>query len=63
LNLVDELYLLVYPLTVGSGKRALPDGVQATFGLRSVHHIATILGVTGLMDEAGLKSAGVRITH
>jgi hypothetical protein len=38
----------------------VPDGVQATFGLRSVHPIATILGVTGLMDEAGLKSAGVR---
>ena len=29
-DLVDELHSLVYPLTVGSGKRALPDGVQAT---------------------------------
>jgi dihydrofolate reductase len=34
-DLVDELHLLVYPLTLGSGKRALPDGVQATFSLMS----------------------------
>ena len=34
-DLVDELHLLVYPLTLGSGKRVLPDGVHATFTLRS----------------------------
>src|SRR5262249_8398499 len=29
-DLVDELHLLVYPLTLGSGKRLLPDGVHKT---------------------------------
>jgi dihydrofolate reductase len=32
-DLVDELHLLLYPLTVGGGKRLLPDGVYATFNL------------------------------
>ena len=34
-DLVDELHLLVYPLTLGSGKRVLPNGVHATFTLKS----------------------------
>ena len=34
-DLVDELYLTLYPLTLGSGKRALPNGVYAKFGLVS----------------------------
>jgi dihydrofolate reductase len=34
-DLVDELHLLVYPLTLGSGKRVLPNGVHATFALKS----------------------------
>src|SRR5687768_16739687 len=34
-DLVDELHLLVYPLTLGSGKRLLPNGVNATFKLKS----------------------------
>lgn len=34
-DLVDELHLLVYPLTLGSGKRVLPDGVHTTFALQS----------------------------
>ena len=29
-DLVDELHLLVYPLTLGSGKRVLPNGVHPT---------------------------------
>jgi dihydrofolate reductase len=45
-GLVDELHLLVYPLTVGSGKRVLPAGVHATFGLRSASPYPT--GVVGL---------------
>lgn len=45
-DLVDELHLLVYPLTVGSGKRALPNGVHATFGLVSAKPYPT--GVVGL---------------
>ena len=45
-DLVDELHLLVYPLTLGSGKRVLPNGVHATFGLRSAAPYPT--GVVGL---------------
>ena len=45
-DLVDELHLLVYPLTLGSGKRALPAGVHATFELASATPYPT--GVVGL---------------
>ncbi|HEX2168030.1 MAG TPA: dihydrofolate reductase family protein [Longimicrobiales bacterium] len=34
-DLVDELHLLVYPLTLGSGKRVMPEGVHSTFSLMS----------------------------
>jgi dihydrofolate reductase len=35
-DLVDELHLLVYPLTLGSGKRWMPTpGVLSTFRLKS----------------------------
>jgi dihydrofolate reductase len=34
-DLVDDLHLLLYPLTLGSGKRVLPNGVSATFSLTS----------------------------
>jgi dihydrofolate reductase len=45
-GLVDELHLLVYPLTLGNGKRALPDGVHTTFALKSATPYPT--GVVGL---------------
>jgi dihydrofolate reductase len=45
-DLVDELHLLVYPLTLGSGKRALPNGVHATFALKSATPYPS--GVVGL---------------
>ena len=45
-DLVDELHLLVYPLTLGSGKRALPSGVHSTFGLTSATPYPS--GVVGL---------------
>ena len=45
-DLVDELHLLLYPLTLGSGKRLLPAGVHTTFTLRSVTPYPT--GVVGL---------------
>jgi dihydrofolate reductase len=45
-DLVDELHLLVYPLTLGSGKRVLPEGVHTTFGLKSAKAYPT--GVVGL---------------
>jgi dihydrofolate reductase len=34
-DLVDELHLLVYPLTLGQGKRLFPDGVSTRFRLTS----------------------------
>jgi dihydrofolate reductase len=45
-NLVDELHLLLYPLTLGKGKRVLPNGVHATFKLTSAKPYPT--GVVGL---------------
>ncbi len=45
-DLVDELHLLLYPLTVGGGKRLLPEGVHATFSLTSVKPYPS--GVVGL---------------
>ena len=34
-DLVDELHLFLYPLTLGGGKRLFPDGGHATFSLVS----------------------------
>ena len=45
-DLVDELHLLVYPLTLGSGKRVLPEGVHTKFALTSATPYPT--GVVGL---------------
>jgi dihydrofolate reductase len=45
-DLVDELHLLVYPLTLGTGKRVLPNGVNVTFELLSATPYPT--GVVGL---------------
>jgi dihydrofolate reductase len=45
-DLIDELHLLVYPLTLGKGKRVLPGGVHKTFGLTSATPYPT--GVVGL---------------
>jgi len=45
-GLVDELHLLLYPITLGSGKRVLPGGVNAAFELRSATPYPT--GVVGL---------------
>ena len=45
-DLVDELHLLLYPLTLGAGKRVLPNGVHATFRLESATPYPT--GVVGL---------------
>jgi dihydrofolate reductase len=52
-ELVDELHLLVYPLTLGSGKRVLPNGVSARFNLRSATSYPT--GVVGLHYVAARK--------
>jgi dihydrofolate reductase len=45
-GLVDELHLLVYPLTLGSGKRVLPAGLNAQFRLLSATSIPS--GVVAL---------------
>ncbi len=45
-DLVDELHLLVYPLTLGTGKRVLPNGVHKTFTLGSATPYPS--GVVGL---------------
>ena len=45
-DLVDELHLLVYPLTLGKGKRIWPDGTHAGFALRSATPYPS--GVVGL---------------
>jgi dihydrofolate reductase len=45
-DLVDELHLLLYPLTLGKGKRLLPSGVHGTFALRSATPYPS--GVVGL---------------
>jgi dihydrofolate reductase len=50
-DLVDELHLLVYPLTLGDGKRLLPNGVHATFSLTSATPYPT--GVVGLHYNRG----------
>jgi dihydrofolate reductase len=45
-GLVDELHLLVYPITLGGGKKVLPNGVHAEFELKSATPYPT--GVVGL---------------
>jgi dihydrofolate reductase len=45
-DLVDELHLLLYPLTLGTGKRLLPSNVHTTFRLQSSQAYPT--GVMGL---------------
>jgi dihydrofolate reductase len=45
-DLVDDLHLTLYPLTLGEGKRVMPDGLYAKFELRSATPYPT--GVVGL---------------
>jgi len=45
-DLVDELHLLVYPITLGRGKRIWADGAHAGFTLKSATPYPT--GVVGL---------------
>src|SRR5918993_309696 len=34
-DLVDELHLLLYPISLGGGKKVLPEGTPAQFSLES----------------------------
>jgi dihydrofolate reductase len=45
-DLIDELYLTLYPLVLGTGKRVLPSGLYAQFSLKSATPYPT--GVVGL---------------
>jgi dihydrofolate reductase len=45
-DLVDELHLLLYPLTLGSGKRLFAENVNTRFNLKSATPYPT--GVVGL---------------
>ena len=45
-GLVDELHLLVYPISLGTGKRVLPNGVLTKFVLKHATPYPT--GVVGL---------------
>jgi dihydrofolate reductase len=45
-DLVDALHLLVYPLTVGSGKRLFPEGKHARFTLKETKPYPS--GVVGM---------------
>jgi dihydrofolate reductase len=45
-DLADELHLLLYPLTLGNGKRLLPSGLHTTFSLSSATPYPS--GVVGL---------------
>lgn len=48
-DLVDELHLLLYPITLGGGKKLLPEGKHATFVLKSAKAYPS--GVVGLHYE------------
>ena len=48
-HLVDELHLHLYPLSVGGGKRVLPESVYSTFRLKAVTPYPS--GVVGLHYE------------
>jgi dihydrofolate reductase len=52
-DLVDELHLTLYPLMLGKGKRALPEGVHAKFKLTSATPYPT--GVVGLHYARALE--------
>ena len=48
-DLVDELHLLLYPLTLGQGKRMWSDDAHSRFALKSATPYPT--GVVGLRYE------------
>jgi len=53
-DLVDELHLLLYPLTLGNGKRLLPEGVHATFSLiSSTPYPSGVVGIHYTRQRSG----------
>jgi dihydrofolate reductase len=55
-ELVDELHLLVYPLTLGGGKRVMPNRLHTTFQLIAATPYPS--GVVGLHYERGGPAVG-----
>lgn len=45
-DLIDEMHLTLYPLSLGGGKRVFPDGVHVPFQLVAARNYST--GVVGL---------------
>jgi dihydrofolate reductase len=54
-DLVDDLHLLLYPLILGGGKRLFPEGVHATFKLKTATPYPS--GVVSLHYERDFSSA------
>jgi dihydrofolate reductase len=54
-DLVDELHLLLYPITLGGGKRLYPERVHSAFKLKAATPYPS--GVVGLHYERDRKSA------
>lgn len=54
-DLVDELHLLLYPLTLGSGKRVLPNGVHTMFALTSSRRTQVVLWGSTIRVSEGRK--------
>jgi dihydrofolate reductase len=50
-DLVDELHLLVYPISLGTGKKLLPNGLNQEFRLKEARPYPS--GVVGLHYERG----------
>jgi dihydrofolate reductase len=52
-DLVDELHLLVYPITVGGGKRLFPDGVHSPFKFKeATPYPSGVVGMHYLRTES-----------
>ena len=58
-DLVDELHLLVYPLTLGGGKRVMPDGVFKKFTLLNAVPVPDRGGRVALSAALGMILACV----
>ena len=57
-DLVDELHLLVYPLTVGKGKRLFPEGLHAEFTVKETKHYPTgVVGVHYIRERSAERAA------
>lgn len=54
-DLIDEMHLTQYPVTLGGGKRVMPEGVYAAFRLTSATPYPT--GVVGLHYEREHRQA------